>query len=100
MMIRTVNIKDEILTTLENIADLTYAWQTLGDYLDVFHERVRKDPTSVVLLRATFLKAASILDVPLVRITAIDSPDAVSVAEYYSGELVEFVRYKNYNASK
>jgi WASH complex subunit strumpellin len=58
----------------------------------VFHERVHRDPTSVVLLRATFLKTASILDVPLVRITAIDSPDAVSVAEYYSGELVEFVR--------
>lgn len=26
------------------------------------------------------------------RITAIDSPDIESVAEYYSGELVEFVR--------
>jgi WASH complex subunit strumpellin len=43
-------------------------------------------------LRATFLKAASILDVPLIRITAIDSSDSVSVAEYYSSELVEFVR--------
>jgi len=30
----------------------------------------------VVLLRATFLKTASILDVPLIRITEIDSPDA------------------------
>ena len=38
------------------------------------------------------MKTASILDVPLVRIAAIDSPDAVSVAEYYSSELVEFVR--------
>jgi WASH complex subunit strumpellin len=84
-MIRTVNIKSDILTVLENISDLSYAWQTLNDYLEVFHERVRKDPSSVVLLRATFLKAASILDIPLVRIAAIDSPDAVSVAEYYSG---------------
>lgn len=91
-MIRTVNIKTEVLIILENISDLSYAWQILGDYIEVFHERIRKDPSSVVLLRATFLKTASILDVPLVRITAIDSPDELSVAEYYSGELVDFVR--------
>ena len=91
-MIRTVNIKNEIIHILDNVSDLSYAWGTLSDYLDVFHERIRRDPSSVVLLRATFLKTASILDVPLVRITAIDSPDAESVAEYYSGELVEFVR--------
>ena len=91
-MIRTVNIKNEIIHILDNVSDLSYAWGTLSDYLDVFHERIRRDPSSVVLLRATFLKTASILDVPLVRITAMDSPDAESVAEYYSSELVEFVR--------
>ena len=91
-MISTVNIKNEALNVIESISDLSYAWQILTDYVAVFHERIGKDPNSVVLLRATFLKAASMLDVPLVRITAIDSPDAVSVAEYYSSELVEFVR--------
>lgn len=91
-MIRTVNIKNEVLHLMETISDLSYAWQILVDYIPIFHERISKDPGSVTFLRATFLKAASMLDVPLVRITAIDSPDAVSVAEYYSGELVEFVR--------
>lgn len=91
-MIRTVNIKTEIMIILETISDLSYAWQILTDYIQVFHDRISKDPRAVVLLRATFLKAASMLDIPLVRITAIESPDAVSVAEYYSGELVEFVR--------
>lgn len=91
-MIRTVNIKAEVLTLLESISDLSYAWQLLTDYVSTFHDRISRDPGSVVLLRATFLKAASMLDVPLVRITAIDSPDAVSVAAYYSSELVEFVR--------
>jgi WASH complex subunit strumpellin len=91
-MVRTVNVKTEIMHVLENITDFSYAWDSLPDYLSVFHDRIRRDPTSVVLLRATFLKAASILDVPLVRITAIDSPDAESVAEYYSGLLVDFVR--------
>eukprot|EP00605_Chrysophyceae_sp_TOSAG23-4_P000393 GSChrysophyteH1.ASY1.ANO1.449.1 assembled CDS len=91
-MIRTVNIKNEIMNILENISDLSYAWGTLPDYLPVFHDRVHREPSTVVLLRATFLKTASILDVPLVRITSIASPDAESVAEYYSSELVEFVR--------
>lgn len=92
VMIRTVNIKREIIHILDNVSDLSYGWVVMGDYLSVLHERIRRDPASVVLLRATFLKLASILDVPLVRITSIDSPDAESVAEYYSGELVEFVR--------
>ena len=92
VMIRTVNIKNEIMNVLENISDFSYAWQALAHYMKYFHDRIRKDPSSVVLLRATFLKTASVLDVPLVRIAAIDSPDAVSVAEYYSTELVEFVR--------
>ena len=92
MMIRTVNVKTEVLSILENISDLSYAWQTLGDYTAVLHARIREDPLSVVQLRATFQKAASILEVPLVRVYAIESPDAESVAEYYSGELVEWVR--------
>jgi WASH complex subunit strumpellin len=91
-MIRTVNIKNEILNNLDAISDLSYAWQTLTDYIPYFQERITKDPKSVSLLRAVFLKAASMLDVPLVRIVAINSPDAVSVASYYSNELVEFVR--------
>jgi WASH complex subunit strumpellin len=91
-MIRTVNIKQEFLSIMENASDLSYAWQLLHDYVDILHTRIRRDPTSVVLLRATFLKLASILDVPLIRITMCDSPDQGSVAEYYSSELVEFVR--------
>lgn len=91
-MIRTVNIQTNVLQIIESISDLSYAWQILTDYIEYFQQRIAVDPKSVVLLRATFLKAASMLDIPLVRITAIDSPDAVSVAEYYSSELVEFVR--------
>ena len=91
-MIRTVNVKGEVLSILENVTDLSYAWETLPDFLEQFQSNITKDPSSVVLLRATFLKTASILDVPLVRVTAIDSPDVESIAEYYSSNLVEFVR--------
>ena len=91
-MIRTVNIKNEVADIMDTISDLSYAWESLEQYMPNFHDRIRKDPSSVVLVRATFLKAASILDVPLVRCAAIDSPDVESIAEYYSGELVDFVR--------
>src|SRR5690606_37057904 len=91
-MIRTVNVKQEVLSIIENSSDLSYAWQLLHDYVDVFHRMIRQDPSSVVLLRAAFLKLASILDVPMIRITMCESPDQESVAEYYSSELVEFVR--------
>jgi WASH complex subunit strumpellin len=91
-MIRTVNIKNDAMDIIDNITDFSYSWVAIKDYLEIFHESIVKDPNSVILLRAAFLKAASILDVPLVRIMAINSPDSESVAQYYSNELVSFVR--------
>ena len=41
---------------------------------------------------ATFLKLVSILDAPLVRINQSNSPDLPSVSQYYSSELVAYVR--------
>jgi WASH complex subunit strumpellin len=52
----------------------------------------RRDPSQTIKLRATFLKLASILDLPLVRIVQSNSPDLYSVSEFYSGKLVLFVR--------
>ena len=91
-MVRVVNIQHTILNTMETISDLSYAWELMNDYIIVLHQRVLREPATAVLLRSTFLKLASILDVPLIRISQCDSPDQVSVAEYYSGELVAFVR--------
>lgn len=85
-------ITPDTIHVIEAVSDLSYAWGLLGDYVPIFHERVRAEPSTAVLLRATFLKLASILDVPLVRIAQCDSPDASSVASYYSCELVTFVR--------
>ncbi|KAJ1470742.1 hereditary spastic paraplegia protein strumpellin-domain-containing protein, partial [Baffinella frigidus] len=62
------------------------------DDVDLMHALVRTDPSSVLLLRATFLKLASVLDLPLVRIMQAGSDDLSSVAEYYSSQLVAFVR--------
>uniref|UniRef100_A0A7S1XR60 WASH complex subunit strumpellin n=1 Tax=Phaeomonas parva TaxID=124430 RepID=A0A7S1XR60_9STRA len=91
-MLRTVNITGDVMSQMENITDLAYGWELLNDYMAVLQARIEEDPQTVVLLRATFLKLASILDFPLTRISQCDSPDQVSVAEYYSSELVHFVR--------
>ena len=40
---------------------------------------------------------ASAMDLPLVRIGQANSPDLVSVSQYYSGELVAYVRKVNDN---
>jgi len=66
--------------------------RVMADYVDVIHRRVKADPSTVVLLRAAFIKLASMLEVPLIRINQCDSPDTISVAQYYSSEMVEFLR--------
>ena len=55
-------------------------------------EFLKHDSKLVLLLRAAFLKLASIMNFPLVRIIEADSNDFASVSGYYSGELVRFVR--------
>lgn len=91
-LIRVVNVRHGDLSKMEVITDLSYAFEILNDYTGVLHERVRTQPKKAVLLRAGFVKLASILDVPLTRINQVDSPDALSVAEFYSSELVNFMR--------
>jgi len=46
----------------------------------------------VLLLKTVFSKLASIMNVPLKRIIEYNSEDMRSVAKYYSGELVKFVK--------
>eukprot|EP00948_MAST-09A_sp_MAST-9A-sp1_P002733 g2733.t1 len=91
-MVKILAITDRNMSILENVTDLSYAWELIRDYVDYMQGRVRQDPTAVIALRATFLKLATILDLPLTRITQAGSKDTISVAQYYSKELVSFVR--------
>ncbi|KJE94402.1 strumpellin, variant [Capsaspora owczarzaki ATCC 30864] len=91
-MIRTINIKEEVLVNIELIADISYAWEIIDLFTPFMQESIKHDPSVVIKLRATFLKQASALDGPLIRINQAASPDLVSVSQYYSGELVSYVR--------
>jgi len=55
-------------------------------------EEVKKEPKIVLSLKTVFLKLASIMNQSLVRIIEAGSDDLRSVANYYSGELVKFVK--------
>ncbi|XP_064625131.1 WASH complex subunit 5-like isoform X1 [Lineus longissimus] len=91
-MIRTINIKEEVLITMEIVADLSYAWVIIDSFTNHMQQGIKRDPSLVIKLRATFLKMASALDLPLLRINQAMSPDLMSVSQYYSGELVAYVR--------
>uniref|UniRef100_A0A8C9ZFA0 WASH complex subunit 5 n=1 Tax=Sander lucioperca TaxID=283035 RepID=A0A8C9ZFA0_SANLU len=91
-MIRTINIKEEVLITMQIVGDLSYAWQIIDSFTLMMQESIRVNPSMVTKLRATFLKLASALDLPLLRINQANSADLLSVSQFYSGELVAYVR--------
>ena len=91
-MLMIVNVKKNYLVSISKISDFSYAWINIHDYKDEMQILLRNDSKNVLLLRATFLKLASILNFPLIRLFEIDSEDIESVTNYYSGELVKFVK--------
>ncbi|XP_037658369.1 WASH complex subunit 5 isoform X2 [Choloepus didactylus] len=91
-MIRTINVKEEVLITMQIVGDLSFAWQLIDSFTSIMQESIRVNPSMVTKLRATFLKLVSALDLPLLRINQANSPDLLSVSQYYSGELVSYVR--------
>ena len=86
------NVKKNYLIYISKISDFSYAWIYIHDYKKEMQDLLRQDSKNVLLLRATFLKLASILNFPLVRLFEINSDDIESVTDYYSGELVKFVK--------
>ena len=91
-MINTCNIKDDALVQMQLISDLSYALQLIDNFTLEMQKLIKKQPSLVIKLRATFLKLAFALDLPLVRITQANSSDFSSVTQYYSRELVLYVR--------
>lgn len=91
-MIHTINVKEDVLINLQIIGDLSYAWYIIDNYTDIMQDGIKKQPRLVIKLRATFLKLASALEIPLLRINQAHSEDLISVSQYYSSELVNYVR--------
>lgn len=91
-MVRLANITPKLLADLDVVTEFAYAKKLVTAYTPLIHEQIARDPSLCLLLRATFLKLSSLLSLPLVRITQAGSKDDISVAEYYSTDLVNYVR--------
>lgn len=91
-MVRGINIKETVLINLQIVGDLSYAWQLIDSFTDIMQKSIKSDPSLVSKLQATFVKLSSAMEIPLLRINQAKSPDLVSVTQYYSNELVSYIR--------
>ncbi|XP_066254336.1 WASH complex subunit 5 isoform X1 [Euwallacea similis] len=91
-MIRTMSIKEDVMINLHLIGDISYAWELIDFYTQIMQNGIKKEPKLVIKLRAVFLKLASALELPLLRINQSHSEDLISVSQYYSKELEIYVR--------
>ncbi|KAL4707740.1 hypothetical protein ACJJTC_014921 [Scirpophaga incertulas] len=91
-LIRTANLKEESLVTLETIADVSYAWCSIDPYTKFMQDSIKENPAVTSRLRALFLKLVSAMEIPLLRINQAHSEDLVSVSQYYSNELIKYIQ--------
>ena len=91
-MIRVANIKNIVLINIAYISDFSYAWISIQDYYLVMQSMLKNNSNNILYLKSAFLKLASILNFPLIRLFESNSSDIDSVTNHYSGELVNFVR--------
>lgn len=90
--LRAASLREESLVTLETVADVSYAWCTIDSYTKLMQNSIKRNPAVTSRLRALFLKLASAMEIPLLRINQAHSEDLVSVSQYYSNELIKYIQ--------
>ncbi|XP_023079901.1 WASH complex subunit 5 isoform X2 [Piliocolobus tephrosceles] len=82
-MIRTINIKEEVLITMQIVGDLSFAWQLIDSFTSIMQESIRVNPSMVTKLRATFLKVLQIIPesmfTSLLKIIKLQTHDIIEV---------------------
>lgn len=91
-ILRAGTLKEDSLVTLETIADVSYAWCTIDSYTNFMQDSIKENPAVTSRLRALFLKLASAMEIPLLRINQAHSDDLISVSQYYSNELIKYIQ--------
>ncbi|XP_039755803.1 WASH complex subunit 5 [Pararge aegeria] len=91
-VLRAASLKEDSLVTLETVADFSYAWCTIDLYTTYMQDSIKENPAVTSRLRALFLKLASAMEIPLLRINQAQSDDLVSVSQYYSSELIKYIQ--------
>ncbi|EZA48313.1 hypothetical protein DMN91_008109 [Ooceraea biroi] len=91
-MLRTGSISEDTMISLNIVTDCCYAWNIMESFVDVMQEGIKANPPMVIKLKALFLKMASALETPLLRVNQARSADLSSVSQYYSRELEGYAR--------
>ncbi|XP_069359283.1 WASH complex subunit 5 isoform X2 [Maniola hyperantus] len=91
-VLRAASLKEDSLVTLETVADFSYAWCTIDLYTKYMQDSIKENPAVTSRLRALFLKLASAMEIPLLRINQAQTDDLVSVSQYYSSELIKYIQ--------
>lgn len=91
-MLRIANLGEDVMVAFSVVTDCAWMFEIANDYVEAMQLGIKKNPESLFKLRSTFLKFATLLQIPLVRINEAKSRDLLSVSQYYSGELVALVR--------
>ncbi|KAK2579644.1 hypothetical protein KPH14_011569 [Odynerus spinipes] len=91
-MLRTGSIAEDTMINLNIVTDCSYAWNIMETFTQIMQATIRKNPPTVIKLKALFLKMASALEAPLLRINQAHSTDLSSVSQYYSRELESYAR--------
>ncbi|XP_026499118.1 WASH complex subunit 5 [Vanessa tameamea] len=91
-VLRAASLKEDALVTLETVADFSYAWCTIDLYTTYMQDSIKENPAVTSRLRALFLKLASAMEIPLLRINQAQSDDLISVSQYYSSELIRYIQ--------
>ncbi|XP_068618614.1 WASH complex subunit 5 isoform X2 [Battus philenor] len=91
-LLRIASLKEDSLVTLETVADFSYSWCTIDLYTGYMQNSIKENPAVTSRLRALFLKIASAMEIPLLRINQAQSEDLVSVSQYYSNELIRYIQ--------
>lgn len=92
LMMHLLHVKESILIDLQIIGDFSYAWYLIDNYSQIMQDSIKKVPNILIKLRALFLKMATALEVPLLRINQVGGEELVTITRYYSNELVKYIR--------
>lgn len=91
-MIQIMGVKKSVLANMTEIYDFSYAWVAMDGYLELLQRTIGTNPKSVLMLKTVFIKMSTIMESPLRRIAEAQSEDFESVAKFYSGQLLKFIK--------
>lgn len=101
IMLRYVDIDDRVFSAMDTVGDFSYAWECMSTY-DYFvaeiQQNIKSKPALSVQMRAVFVKLATLINIPCLRVHQACEADrryAValdSTTDYYSTSLVAFIR--------